>query len=595
MCPTTGRRVRKDISWEKISCSENLVADFSLIAGSIIYSRPYGTADLAGVKSSLALNDRIAECVDTSDGAHIQIEDYSRLQGSTAGARRYLTKRMNENTRLKALIFCNVSPVFALAIKIGERLNTAGHRIFIEADYSHAVERALQIAVETETEAQPPVLSGVFENLLKQSSLLPLCVRSSEKWNIRTEHCNSESYIINGKILYTWLTGTLDLEAVEFLKEMRKDVWAAQTSEWKIEYLIVQPVLLKGAAIQARNRYIRELRRWFQEHPVKMYALAAPEAWINVIVRLVMHTMPFKTILVKRLEEAFDLVFQDANGQTDIIQTAADCHGGKLCNKTVKVQDTMDLIGRINWEQRGLDSIPSVPEDDPLYYPSKALGVIKEEIDELLEARLIHEKELRQAYEQEKLLKHELHHRIKNTFLMIDGIISLTKDSVEDENTRAVLDALQNKITSLSSLYDVIDEQVQAGRADVKRYFSKIIETIQGTTSNISFEKTLQSAEVSTKTLVPLGIILAELITNSLKHGFSETAKKGNISVSVTVDSKALTVSYSDNGIGIQNTENPEDSDSLGFLLIRSLTEQLNSSFRIVDAGGFSCVIEVPL
>ncbi len=107
-CPATGLKVIQNPDWINQKMSKRFTANFWIINESMIYSRPKGYADLEGVRNSLALNKTVSDHV-KGKGSFVQIEDYYDLGGSSIKARRFFTKKMNENNRLLSLVFCNLS------------------------------------------------------------------------------------------------------------------------------------------------------------------------------------------------------------------------------------------------------------------------------------------------------------------------------------------------------------------------------------------------------------------------------------------------------------------------------------------------------
>jgi len=129
-CPVTGLKAYTRPEWIEKQLSETFVGNFWIIGDSVLYSMPRGRADLKGVQNSLVIKEQITKYLSGSSGQYVQIQDYSALNESSRVARRLFIRNANEDNRLLSLIFCNLSPQLSIAVKIGNRFNTAA-RLFI--------------------------------------------------------------------------------------------------------------------------------------------------------------------------------------------------------------------------------------------------------------------------------------------------------------------------------------------------------------------------------------------------------------------------------------------------------------------------------
>jgi hypothetical protein len=89
-----------------------------------------------GVQQSFALNEVVAESITSIDGQYIQIEDYAALKGLSQAAGVTPPTQMTANRRILAFIFCNLSPLLSIAVKIGSRFNASDKPIHVEGQYS---------------------------------------------------------------------------------------------------------------------------------------------------------------------------------------------------------------------------------------------------------------------------------------------------------------------------------------------------------------------------------------------------------------------------------------------------------------------------
>jgi hypothetical protein len=238
MCPVTGLRVLSRPEWTQQRVSDSHLANFKVIGDSIIYSRPQGFVDLKGVQRALALNEEVAGSMSGPKGKYIQIEDYSALDGLSQAARRYATDAMTSNPRILALIFCNLSPLFSIAVKFGSRFNTPGKPIHVTSHYKSAIERAVELG-ETSTYSPDAFVLGQRVSIDDSvNTLSPIDVLSNDSWNTRTPQYSNTFLIIDGCVLHSTAEGHIEPEHIPMLERTRHSCQAALTGGASIEYII---------------------------------------------------------------------------------------------------------------------------------------------------------------------------------------------------------------------------------------------------------------------------------------------------------------------------------------------------------------------
>jgi two-component sensor histidine kinase len=165
---------------------------------------------------------------------------------------------------------------------------------------------------------------------------------------------------------------------------------------------------------------------------------------------------------------------------------------------------------------------------------------------------------LRNSLEQKEFLLRELHHRVKNNLQMIASVFVLQLQTEKDQKLADHLQKIQNKIFSLSKLHDILVEQASLNNVDLVGYLRAIAENLQistGFEGEIFVEGDL--FEISTQSAPHFGIILNELITNSIKHAWDSNSTENEIRVGIYTDSDNLVFHYADNGKGFnKNTVN---------------------------------------
>jgi len=194
--------------------------------------------------------------------------------------------------------------------------------------------------------------------------------------------------------------------------------------------------------------------------------------------------------------------------------------------------------------------------------------------------------------EKELLLK-ETHHRIKNNMSIIKSILSLqAADSTAPEEQRA-LQVAAARVESMMVLYDKLYTAEHINELDLQHYLPPLVEEILrlfDKTDDIKTSFDIMPIIINTRFISPLGIIINELITNSIKHAFGQTGS-GSIRLEANYVDQLLTLTYADSGPGIP--EKP--GNGLGMLLINSLAKQLGGTVSISNEGGAVFRLQVKL
>lgn len=211
----------------------------------------------------------------------------------------------------------------------------------------------------------------------------------------------------------------------------------------------------------------------------------------------------------------------------------------------------------------------------------------------------IAEDTIKKELTQKNVLLQEVHHRVKNNLQIISSLLGLQAGQIEDEASRKLLLDSRRRIASMAQVHN----QLYAGVDFSKINFEQYIQTISAELldsgdfgQQVTIFTEVGDLALKIEKAVPFGLILNELITNSLQHAFPDQ-QKGNISIFLsTEDSRSCEFVYMDDGIGIPDDLDIIGTDSLGMTLIQSLAEQLNGTCELERmVQGTRCRICFPL
>lgn len=197
-------------------------------------------------------------------------------------------------------------------------------------------------------------------------------------------------------------------------------------------------------------------------------------------------------------------------------------------------------------------------------------------------------------YKEKELLLKEVHHRIKNFMNTIYGLLSLQAESLEDRPSVAALEDAGNRIKSMMLLYDKLYRSPEYSNIPAGDYLSSLVDEILlnfPDSGSITVQKSFDNFILDVKKMQPLGIIVNELLTNTMKYAFKGRAE-GVIALSASRSGNHIKIIIRDNGAGIPESVNFENSTGLGLQLVRMLTEQIDGSITIERDKGTKFVLE---
>ncbi len=191
--------------------------------------------------------------------------------------------------------------------------------------------------------------------------------------------------------------------------------------------------------------------------------------------------------------------------------------------------------------------------------------------------------------EKEVLLK-EIHHRVKNNLQIISSLLNLQAGSISDQQTIDKLQECRNRVTLMALIHEQLYQSENLGRIDFAHYIQHLATNlfVSYDISSDAIELLLNVApvELSIDAAIPCGLMINELVTNALKYAFPP-GKSGEIRIELHANTdNHLTLIISDNGIGLPQELDFQNTESLGLQLVITLTNQLKGTLELnIDMG----------
>ena len=209
------------------------------------------------------------------------------------------------------------------------------------------------------------------------------------------------------------------------------------------------------------------------------------------------------------------------------------------------------------------------------------LQLAKEEIEKQSE-------KLRLSLEEKEVLLREVHHRVKNNLQVITSLLSLQAIRVTDQQTKALFQECQARINSMALIHERLYQSDDLAEIDMASYLKRIClelgHTYNAEHRGIKLHVDIEEIHLGIDHAIPSGLIVNELVSNAFKHAFPDKTV-GDITIEFSKTDTGYMISVSDNGKGLPQPFNMNDSTSLGMKLVSTLSQKLRGQFTIPQDG----------
>jgi PAS domain S-box-containing protein len=242
--------------------------------------------------------------------------------------------------------------------------------------------------------------------------------------------------------------------------------------------------------------------------------------------------------------------------------------------------------GRELWATGSLFPIYETPEDEAISRVSMIQLVVQDSTQ-----RKRGEDQIRQSLAEKEVLLKEIHHRVKNNLQVVSSLLHLQSARMDDREARAVFEDSQHRINSMALIHEELYNSGNLARIDFGVYVQHLIEGLVDSyaiiAGRIAVDVCVDTLQQDLDSAIPLGLIINELVANSLKYAFPD-GRQGRISIEYHAfgeDAWVLTVA--DDGVGLPPGIALETLHSLGIKLVQTLVAQLHADLELhTDSNG---------
>ena len=199
------------------------------------------------------------------------------------------------------------------------------------------------------------------------------------------------------------------------------------------------------------------------------------------------------------------------------------------------------------------------------------------------------------SLDEKNVLLREIHHRVKNNLQVVSSLLALQSKYIQDDNALNALQQGQDRVHSMALIHEDLYRSENIKGVDTEIYFEQLIDNLFESYNihedKVDLEMDVEPLSLDVDTMIPLGLILNELVSNSLKHAF-KSDKKGKIWVRLHEVDRELILEVKDNGTGISNMEDMEGK-SFGYELVKAFARKLKAKMDINFQRGLGITLNI--
>jgi PAS domain S-box-containing protein len=200
------------------------------------------------------------------------------------------------------------------------------------------------------------------------------------------------------------------------------------------------------------------------------------------------------------------------------------------------------------------------------------------------------EESMKASLKEKEILLQEIHHRVKNNMAVITSLLMLQSRNIKNEEVRRMFMESQNRIKSMALIHEKLYMEGDLLRINFRKYVESLVGDLFSSykvkAGNVKRTISIEDIALDIDTMIPCGLIINELVTNSLKHAYKNTGSP-ELTIGLTADGdNRLVLLVGDNGCGIAEDFSIQNSGSLGLQIVDGLVKQLRGDIVIDRSGG---------
>lgn len=201
------------------------------------------------------------------------------------------------------------------------------------------------------------------------------------------------------------------------------------------------------------------------------------------------------------------------------------------------------------------------------------------------------ENAIKSSLNEKEILLKEIHHRVKNNMQIISSLLNLQKEYVDDFEAINVLQESQNRVKTMSIIHEKLYQSDDLTHINIKEYIEKLVNDLlySYAVTNVRQVLDIKEIKMNIETALPCGLIISELVSNSLKYAYESenNGSNGNeLKLSLAKIGDKFELRISDNGVGLPPNFDYKNTESLGLQLVNNLVDQLDGEIELKQNNG---------
>jgi len=206
------------------------------------------------------------------------------------------------------------------------------------------------------------------------------------------------------------------------------------------------------------------------------------------------------------------------------------------------------------------------------------------------------DEQIKASLREKEVMLREIHHRVKNNMQIILSLLRIQSRTVKDKGTREMFKQSQNRIRSMALIHEALYKSGDLAHIDIADYISRmtthLLSIYREDLGEIEVKQEAEGIFLDINKAIPCGLIISELVSNSLKHAFPDK-REGKVLIRMTKRNKGkYSLIVKDNGIGFPEDLNFRETETLGLQLVTDLVLQITGSIRLKKTEGTEFVVK---
>ncbi|MCB0761912.1 MAG: ATP-binding protein [Flavobacteriales bacterium] len=197
---------------------------------------------------------------------------------------------------------------------------------------------------------------------------------------------------------------------------------------------------------------------------------------------------------------------------------------------------------------------------------------------------------------EKELLLREIHHRVKNNLQIVSSLLSIQSREITDKKALEAVNESRNRVKSMALIHQDLYRDDNLIGINAKSYIDKLTRSVFSSyridEHRINLKTQIDQLTLDVDTSIPIGLIINELITNSIKYAFPGE-RTGEISIRLQEEQNALVLEVADDGVGISPAATDREGESFGIKMIKAFASKLDAQWQVQNANGTRVTLQI--